>query len=141
MPSTAKPDGNPVTSPPALRVDPMDRGLVGLTARPERERRRSLEERPGLQIRWSRRERTHKGSVAVREPRHQLGVLRPPPDESLEVAVGRLTSGTPDEPGRPSMHAPNMMNQIAKQPVGAGRHRRARIGERGDRRQAFAVTS
>jgi hypothetical protein len=119
----------------------MDRGLVGLTARPEGERRRSLQERPGLQIGWSRRERLHEGSVAVREPRHQLGVLGPPPDEPLEVAVGRLASGTPDEPGRPSMHAPNVANQIAKRPIGAGRHRRARIGERGDRRQAFAVTS
>ena len=79
--------------------------------------------------------------MAVREPRHQPGVLGPPLDESLEVAVGRLASGTPDEPGRPSMHATNVMNQIAERPVGAGRHRRARIGERGDRRQAFAVAS
>ena len=79
--------------------------------------------------------------MAIREPRHQLGVLGPPPDESLEVAVGRLASGTPDEPGRPSMYAANVMNQIAKRPVGTGRHRRARIGGRGDRRQAFAVPS
>jgi hypothetical protein len=42
----------------------MDRRLVGLTARPERERRRSLEERPRLQIGWSRRERLREGSVA-----------------------------------------------------------------------------
>ena len=124
-----------------LRVDPMDRGLVGLTARPERERRRGLEERPRLQIGRSRVERLHEDSVTVREPRHQLVVFGPSPDESLEVAVGRLASSTPDEPGRPSMHAPDVSNQIAKRPVGAGRHRRARIGGRGDRGQAFAVTS
>ena len=91
-------EGNPVTSSGrALGVDPMDRRLVGLTARPERQRRRRVEERPRLQVGRSRRERLHQGSMAVSEP---CRPGRRPPATHPPAAPDRRRAAGHRRPGR-----------------------------------------
>ena len=73
------------------------------------------------------------------EPRHQLGVDRPPAHQLLEISIGRLDAGADDEPRRPSVDAPDVPDQIAKLPLRAGRHACGRIDGRGDVGEARAV--
>ncbi len=77
--------------------------------------------------------------MAAAEPRNQLGVIRPPAHQPLKVAVGRLDAGARDEPGRPSMDAAHVPEQVAELPLGTRRHRRGQIDGRGDRGEALAV--
>jgi hypothetical protein len=104
--------------PRALRVVPMDGGLVRLPPRPERERRGGRHERRALDVRVGVAQDRHQGRVTLAVGGDEVGVSRAAAED---VRLGRLLDQLgrplPHVPGRPGVDVRLMTDQVAHLPA------------------------
>ena len=113
----------------ALRVGPVDRGLVGLAPRPERQRGRCGHEGCALQGGIGRGQGLHQRGMAGPEPGEQLGVGRAATQYlRLRRPVEDLTGALGDVPGSPPVDVTGMPQQVPDLPGRARRHGRVEPG-------------